>query len=350
MSGSSHFASSARLPVASGLAAARLHDEPGRLAALGRLELVDSAPEPSFDRIVGLVRSVLQVPIAAVTLIDADRQWFKARHGLDLAETRREHSFCTHTIAQSAPLLIPDTHADPRFRGNPYVVGAPQIRAYAGVPLTTAEGYNVGALCAIDTQAREFGSGEIDLLRQFASLVVDDMELRQIARMDALTGALSRRGMLDAIDREIARSRRDGLDASLVMLDVDHFKAVNDTHGHPTGDCVLRDLARLADSILRPFDSVGRLGGEEFALLLPGAARPAAVAIAERLRSAIALQSTKSGEADISVTASFGVAPLASEIATAETWLAAADAPLYAAKRAGRNRVIVANTPAALAA
>lgn len=338
------------LPPTLGLVMPRLDDEAGRLAALGRLDVLDSPPEPSFDRIVGLVRTILQVPIAAVTLVDADRQWFKARQGVGLNETPREHSFCNHTIAQVAPLLVPDALADPRFRDNPYVQGSPQIRAYAGVPLTTAEGYIVGALCAIDTAPRNFGPGEVDLLRQFASLVIDELELRQIARRDVLTGALSRRGLIEAIGREIARCRRHGADASLVLLDVDHFKTVNDTFGHPAGDRVLRDLATVADAALRPFDSVGRLGGEEFGLLLPGTDAPGAVTVADRLRRAIAAQVTTLGDAEVRVTASFGIAALVPGIATADAWLAAADAPLYAAKRAGRNCIKVADATAALAA
>ncbi|HEX8382493.1 MAG TPA: sensor domain-containing diguanylate cyclase [Sphingomonas sp.] len=330
---------------------APLLDEEARLSALHRYDVLDSAPEAQFDKIVDLVRTVFRVPIATVTLVAQDRQWFKARLGLAASETPRGVSFCTHTIQQREALVVPDAHADPRFASSPLVVGDPFVRSYAGVPLRTPDGYNVGALCAMDTQPRDFSPAEIAILANFASLVVDEFELRQIARRDQLTGALTRRGFVEQAAKEIARHQRYGRPGSLLMLDVDHFKSVNDTYGHPAGDQVLRLLADLCGEAMRPNDVLGRIGGEEFALLLPETDAAEALVAADRFRALIAARPfTLADGTALPITASFGVAELNRDIDGVDSWLAAADAPLYAAKRGGRNRCCLAELPKYIAA
>lgn len=318
-------------------------DEAARLAALQRLAILDTPREAAFDNVVSLVRTVLRVPISAVTLVDRDRQWFKAIEGLDATETPRSESFCAHAIHQDAPLLIADATQDHRVADYPAVTQDPHVRAYAGVPLITSDGYNVGALCAVDIKTREFTEGEIEILRNFARIVVNEMELRRIAERDQLTGALTRRGFLDKVTQEIARCHRYGRDASLVLIDVDRFKSVNDTWGHPAGDAVLRELAATLQEAGRSADILGRLGGEEFAMLLPETGVPDALAAAERFRAAVeARPIVVAPTQTIAVTASFGIAALDPGITVAEEWLAKADEPLYEAKRGGRNRCMVA--------
>jgi len=320
-----------------------LADEPARLAALQRLAILDTPAEEPFDNIVNLVRTVLGVPISAVTLVDRNRQWFKAIAGLDATETPRSDSFCAHAIRQRAPLLIPDATLDPRVAGYPAVTEDPYVRSYAGVPLVTSDGYNVGALCAVDTKAREFTEGELDILRNFARIVVNEMELRHIAERDQLTGTLTRRGFIEKVGQEIARCHRYGRTASLVVVDVDHFKSVNDTWGHPAGDRVLRELAATLGSAGRSADVLGRLGGEEFAMLLPETGLAEAMAAAERFRAAVETRPIAVAPArTIAVTASFGVAVLDAAINSPEEWIARADGPLYQAKRGGRNRCAAA--------
>lgn len=319
-----------------------LADEAGRLAALHRYRVLDTAPEQPFDKITSLVRSVLDVPMTAVSLIDRDRQWFKSSQGLDVCETAREVSFCTKTILGREPMVIPDARLDDRFAANPLVVGPPHIVSYAGAPLCDPSGYNIGALCAIDVVRRDFTEEQVDCLAKFAALVVDELELRQIAQLDQLTGVLTRRGLIEQIDKEIARYRRYGRPSALILFDIDHFKSVNDRFGHPAGDEVLRAVARTCAAVARPNDLFGRVGGEEFALLLPEVDAADAMLAAERFRGAIADAPIDIGE-PLQVTASFGVAPIGSDIATAAQWLAKADVPLYAAKRAGRDRCVLAD-------
>lgn len=315
-----------------------LHDDDARIAALRRLDVLDTAIEEPFEKIVTLVRTVLAVPIATVTLVDRDRQWFKAKRGIDQSETPRSVSFCTHTIQQREPLIVENALEDPRFANVPMVAGPPYVRSYAGVPLRTPEGYNVGALCAIDTRPRRFSPADIAILSNFANIVCDELELRLIAQMDHLTGALTRRGFVDQAQKEMERARRYGRTTSLVMLDVDHFKRVNDTYGHASGDQVLQQIARIAESTLRPSDLFGRLGGEEFALLLPETSGTAAVVAADRLRQEIAKHPMPCPDGSSRhVTASFGVAELSASTNSLTELLARADTMLYAAKSDGRN-------------
>lgn len=323
---------------------ALLLDDDGRVAALRRLDVLDTAVEEPFEKIVTLVRTVLAVPVATVTLVDRDRQWFKARRGMEQSETPRAVSFCTHTIQQRDPLIIENALADPRFTDSPLVVGPPYVRSYAGIPLRTPEGYNVGALCAMDTRPRRFSPADIAILSNFANIVCDELELRLIAQVDHLTGALTRRGFVDQAQREMERTLRYGRESSLIMIDVDHFKRVNDVYGHAIGDQVLKQIANIAETTLRPCDLFGRLGGEEFALLMPETTGAAALLAAERLRKNIAEHPMMlpSGGA-INVTASFGVAELSKSVSTLNAWLERADTMLYAAKSGGRNRTLLAD-------
>lgn len=316
-----------------------LQDDEARIFALRRLNVLDSSIEEPFEKIVTLVRTVLAVPISTVTLVDRDRQWFKARRGVEVSETPRAFSFCTHTIKQRDPLIVEDAKSDERFAASPLVTGTPHIRSYAGVPLRTPEGYNVGALCAMDTRPRRFSPADIAILSNFANIVCDELELRMIAQVDQLTGVLTRRGFLEQAEREIARFMHYGRPSSLVMFDVDHFKSVNDTYGHGVGDQVLRRLADLAASTLQSTDVFGRLGGEEFAIILSETSGEQAFVAVEQLRNAIADQKmTLPDGTVVQITASFGISPLTQPASSVSAWLERADRSLYSAKANGRNR------------
>ena len=156
-------------------------NEDDRLAALHRYDVLDTPAEESFDRITRVAKSALQIPIVLVSLVDAERQWFKSKQGLDAVETPRNISFCTHAINQNEPMLVRDALDDERFRENPLVTGELGIRFYLGIPLRTPDGFNIGTLCAIDQKPRDLSSIEIDLLRDLACVVVDELELRLIA-------------------------------------------------------------------------------------------------------------------------------------------------------------------------
>lgn len=316
-------------------------DEQGRLRALERLDVLDTVPEQPFENVVSLVQEILQVPICAVSLVDKDRQWFKARRGLACAETARNIAFCSEAIKRDIPLIIPETHDSHTFKANPLVVGEPYIRSYLGVPLKTPEGYVIGTLCAIDTRPREFIDSELSVLERFAKVVVDELELRQIASTDFLTGALSRRAWFEAANRETLRACRYRRPLSVLIMDIDRFKTINDRFGHAVGDQVIASVAETVMSNQRAPDIFGRYGGEEFVLALPETDCREAYALAERLRQAVK-RSRLCGYPDLAWTISIGVARLNPDNKSLQPALEKADYVLYEAKAAGRDQVKVA--------
>ena len=154
-------------------------DEDERLSALRELLLLDTPPEERFDRLARFVAEQLDVPIALLTLVDGQRQWFKARVGLDATETPRDISFCGHAIMKNDLFIVEDASRDPRFSDNPLVTGEPHIRFYAGAPLSAPGGHRIGTLCVIDTVPRTLGPVELsilDALRRLANETVAGRE------------------------------------------------------------------------------------------------------------------------------------------------------------------------------
>lgn len=193
----------------------------------------------------------------------------------------------------------------------------------------------------------ELGSCVLRYLRQGEADAEDLAALADLARRDALTGLANRRAFEEALQREVARARRSGGALALVVLDIDHFKLVNDTYGHAAGDAVLSEVAARAQRALRAEDLLARIGGEELAALLPGATLAAAAEVAERIRHAVSGSAFRAGDDAIAVTVSLGCAALAADEREAAALLARADARLYDAKHAGRNRVAWAAPSAA---
>lgn len=321
-------------------------DEPGRQRSLDRLNVVGTKVEAPFEQIVDLVKTTLNAPICAVSLIDNDRQWFKAVRGMGVTQTARDIAFCDHTIRTEAPFIIEDATRDDRFANNPLVTGEPKIRAYLGIPLRMPDGYIVGSLCVIYQEPRVFGEHDIAILQSFANLVVGEMELRMIAFTDGLTGLLSRKAWRQRVDAEIDRATRHATALAVLLLDLDHFKTINDTYGHDVGDIVLRAAAGAVNANLRNHDLGGRLGGEEFAVCLVNLSQADALAVAERIRQAIGAL-TFPGYDGLACSATIGVAMFAPG-RTVDDLLKTADRALYEGKRTGRNQVTLGSKPAAM--
>lgn len=315
-------------------------DERSRLAALARYDILDTPPEDAFDRVTRIVRRALRVPMATVTFIDAHRQWFKSRQGISASEGERNIALCDFAIRQREPLIVPDTHKDDRFSANPLVTGEPRLRFYAGVPLRDPNGYELGTLCAMDTVPRELGNDELEMLTDLSRVVMSEMELRVLASEDSLTGTLSRRSFRAEASKALALAQRHHHDVSCILFDLDHFKSVNDTYGHPVGDIVLADTAAVCRSLLRESDIFGRMGGEEFAILLPHTGKHASAAVAEKLREAISAQLFTANERTFKVTASMGVVTAVQGRLVLDAMLKLADDGLYRAKASGRDRVV----------
>lgn len=317
-----------------------LGDDKGRVFALRRYAVLDTEPEDEFDDVVRLVRQVLGVSMVAISLVDEARQWFKSAIGLSVNETPRSVAFCDYTIRDTEPMIVADAELDPRFADNPLVTGEPGLRCYMGAPLTTPDGYNIGSLCVMGTEPRAFTQAEAQVLRDFARIVVSQLELRLSARQDSLTGTLSRGGFEAMVHNAVAGFARDGRPVTLAIADIDHFKAINDRFGHPSGDAVLRAVSDRIGATLRRIDALGRLGGEEFGILMPGVDLTDGAMVAERVRRAVeTLIVPKIGGHRITI--SIGLAELTARMSV-ESWVAAADSALYDAKNGGRNRVTLA--------
>lgn len=445
-----------------------------RLAKLRDYQILDSLPEAAYERIVHLATTIFDVPVALISLIEDERQWFKAKIGIEEQEASRNISLCAHTICQDDLHVIENATDDKKFSQNPFVTGDANVRFYAGAPLRAPGGLNIGTLAIIDTKPRKFSDEEAQSLRSLAAMVIDAMEMRllinhaerserrlidameslpngfvlydkddrlvicnqryrelyaksadlmvpgvsfgeiirkgvergqyieaagreeewiaermevhnnpsdpieqklsddkwlriqerrtsegglvgfridisqlkqqeqkleELAWTDSLTGALNRHRFMELADSELDRAERHGHEVSFLLLDADHFKQVNDCHGHAAGDTVLTELVERSTKVLRSHDLIGRIGGEEFCVLLPEVGKAGAAMAAERLRKAVAdLRFAFEGQL-IRATISIGAATLASG-EDLPSMMKRADAALYQAKNSGRDRVV----------
>ncbi len=203
-------------------------------------------------------------------------------------------------------------------------------------------GPHIGTLCLIDHKPREFGSEQVKLLGHMARMTEVALQLRNLATVDGLTGASTRRAFREDFGRLLLLGSRHKFDVSLVVFDIDHFKKVNDTYGHSAGDQVLSRAVVACREKLRATDAIGRLGGEEFAVALPHTDRAQATIVAEQLRQAIEAMICPVGDTVIRVTASLGVSAAMGPEDNVDCLLKRADEALYRAKTAGRNRTLVA--------
>lgn len=446
--------------------------ESERLEKLRSYQILDSMPEESYDRITRLATAMFEVPLAVVSLVESDRQWFKAKIGTPKTEIDRNLTFCSYAICQDDVFVVEDASQHPDFADNIHVRERPHVRFYAGAPLRAEAGLNLGTLAILDTKPRTMTEAEKAMLGDLAAMVMDSMEMRlliqradaaerrfydameclpsgfvlhdkdgrlvycnnryreiyaesadyivpgtpfeeiirkgvkngqypdaigneeawisdrleklrrpgdaieqrlpgdtwirvqdrhtsegglvgfrfditelkrqerELARLawtDSLTAALNRHRFMELAQNEIDRTKRHDKHVSMIVLDADHFKSINDRNGHAAGDEVLRGLVERWKGILRSHDLIGRVGGEEFCILLPEIGMEGAVKAAEKLRTCISdLPFPFAGQL-LKVTVSIGIATLSPDD-DLPTLMRRADLALYEAKNAGRNR------------
>lgn len=237
-------------------------NESERLRRLRRYGILDTPPDPRFDRIARLAGRLLDCPIALISLVDEHRQWFKARVGLEASETSRADAFCAHTIMGEEVLVVNDAASDPRFSENPLVLGEPDIRFYAGAPLTLSGGLGMGTLCVIDRKPRELDEAGREVLVDLARMVVDAMENHRHsttliqAHLELASAHEELRAISDAISQDVRAPLRQ-LGALLEMFESDHRAALS-------GDAVeeLEEVRRVrarADEAIRGLTELARL-------------------------------------------------------------------------------------------
>ncbi len=281
-------------------------DEEKRLNTLKSLNILDSAAEERFDRLTRMAKRMFDVPIALVSLVDENRQWFKSCIGLPVLETPRDISFCGHAILGDDIFIIPDAAADVRFADNPLVTNEPNIRFYAGCPLKYTDGSKLGTLCIIDRVPRNFTEEDLLALRDIASTVERELAAVQLATLDELTDIPNRRGFMMIGQHSINLCARQKMPASLVYMDLNNFKPINDTYGHAEGDRVLTIFAEHISAICRESDLFARLGGDEFVILFVNTSKNCAEDIIRRLQHSLQEYNQKAEHAyDISF--SFGI-------------------------------------------
>ncbi|WP_292933725.1 sensor domain-containing diguanylate cyclase [Noviherbaspirillum sp.] len=272
-----------------------------------------------------------------------------------------ETAFCYGMSLQDEPVVAPDTRSHSLLGQHRAVTGAPYIRFYASHPVYNGDKALVGSINLVDYAPRPaFRERDIQLLADLAALVERELHLRLInasqldlqkknknlrrkSLIDPLIGTWNRGAIMRILTIEAVRCDKAGVPLSLIVADLDFFKKINDTYGHPAGDTVLVKVASRLRSCIRPQEALGRYGGEEFLIVLPGSSHSTAMAVAERMRLAIVSQPEVIGGTTLNLTISAGVASTdLFPTATTEELISRADMALYAAKDAGRNRVVKA--------
>lgn len=308
-------------------------DEQARLETLWSLGVLDTPPEERFDRLTRMAKRLFGVPIALVSLVDENRLWFKSCFGLSVCEISRDKSFCGHTILGNGPVIIPDALADKRFADSPLVLSDPYIRFYAGYPLSAPNGLKLGTLCILDRQPRDFGKDDLEALKDLASMVEREIAAVQIATLDELTAISNRRGFIMLAQHGLRLCVRQQLSASLVFMDLDKFKLINDTFGHAEGDWALTVFAKQMNTVCRDSDVYARLGGDEFTMFLLNTSKGQAEDIVARIRQSLVKQNLEANRGyDISF--SHGIVEFdPGKHPTIEAMLADGDSLMYGLKR-----------------
>lgn len=312
-----------------------------------KIKLILKLGADHFKLPVGIIGKVIDDHYTVQYVESPDREMLQGAI-FELHET-----YCYQTLKVENPLAIANVAKSELARQSCYRTHA--LETYIGAPILV-DGEHYGTISFTDTQPRQqpFTRTERELIRQFAdwigneiarkqdhdALIEAQIRLERIASIDDLTGVLNRRAFMERATTEIARFRRTGNKFTVVILDIDHFKDINDTYGHASGDAVLRSFATIATDTLRAVDVFGRVGGEEFCIILDSIESDAALAVCERLRERIA-QTCHAEPVSWKITCSMGVATVSSEDVEFSTVLQRADNALYRAKQEGRNRCIV---------
>lgn len=336
-------------------------NEAQRIKALRATNLLFTPSEERFDRITRLASHLLGTPIALVTLVADDLQWFKSVQGLEATDTPREVSFCGHAILSEDTFVVGNARKDPRFSDNPLVTGTPNIRAYVGHPLRTPDGSQVGTLCVIDRRPRKFTQKQLRSLRDLAAVAESELEnrrhgearrqislerdeLKRKASIDGTTRLWNQAAVLELLDAELARAKR-GAPTCVLLAEIDNFQNLSDKQGRKGSADLLGELAARARRAVRAFDIVGYCGGGEFIVVLSDCGLEEAQTVSERIRSFVSHEGIQTPKGRVDVTISIGLTLCDSMLDTPTPVVAAAAAAMQRAREQGGNRVEIEQAP-----
>ncbi len=275
--------------------------ESERIASLRKMLLLSTPDEESFDRVTRAAQRMFNVPIALVSLIDTNRQWFKSCIGLPVRETERDVSFCGHAILAEELFVIENALLDPRFADNPIVTGDPHVIFYAGRPLKNAEGFFVGTLCIIDHEPRTFSPEDRQSLQDLGywieqifyarelsqaetALLSELDETRRSSLLDPMLNIWTSSAISNIVEREALREFRNRSPLSVMMVCLNSFEDMVAMHGATATDLLLIEFVKRMNSAIRPYDSLGRWSAYQFMIVFPDTDRTAALNVAQKIR------------------------------------------------------------------
>lgn len=310
---------------------------------------------PELSALTELAQNVFSALRAAIHIVDEDWLHIAYQAGMQLSACSRDISICSRVISTQKVLVIPDLALHPDLKTMPYVQGGPCLRFYAGAPIELDAGLVVGAFCLVDTQPRQLTDNEIESLNRFAVLAaallrlqranftmsLAEQDLRTAAMTDPLTGFFNRKALDHLVDMQLNSALRENQPFGALYLDMDGFKAINDTLGHGAGDRVLQEAAiRIRDAV-RSEDVVIRVGGDEFAIFIPKPIGPENLGnVADRLLTAFRTPFETDGGNLVHARLSIGGAIAPQAGSDLGTLLRTVDKALYQAKAEGRDRFV----------
>jgi diguanylate cyclase (GGDEF)-like protein len=330
-------------------------NENERLEALNELGILYTPLEDRFDKITRTLCRLFYMPIAYVSLIDSGTQWIKSIQGLDLIDIPRDSSLCAHTLLVDECIIAEDLTQDDRFKDNPFVTSGLKVRFYAGFALKS-RGQNIGTLCMLDDKPRSFSNEDIATMRDLVSWAQTEISLTQLgevqiqlitdldqaqkeAKIDDLTGLWNQGAIKEVLQRAHYRHLITEQPYSLMLVDIDDFKQINDSQGHAFGDQVLTGIAAELKKTIRPTDTIGRYGGDEFLIILENCSHQRAAELSQRLlhhSHQLTIINNDNEQVNTHISVGFATNDRIA-VDDSESLLARADKALYKAKEEGRN-------------